>query len=103
MKIDTNLISKLERLAAIRLGDESRKKMSGQLETVVSYFRSIEQVDTAGLRVPGRAVEGPAANEAAAPPRQDRIVTGLAQDQVTNAAPEAKNGFIKVPRIIDRE
>ena len=49
MKIDTQLISRLEQLAAIRLDGPSKAKLSRQLETIVNYFEVIDRVDTSGL------------------------------------------------------
>lgn len=98
MKIDSDLITRLERLAAIRLAGESKATLSQQLETIVNYLKMIDQVDTTGVSSGIEEVE-----TIAAPLREDRIDPGLDHDEVKAAAPNTLNGFFKVPKIIDRE
>jgi aspartyl-tRNA(Asn)/glutamyl-tRNA(Gln) amidotransferase subunit C len=98
MKIDIQLITRLEQLAAIRLTGPLKSKLSCQLETIVNYFEVIDRVDTTGLS----AVAGTEDHLTSAL-RIDRIIPGLDHDEVMGAAPDVFNGFFKVPQIIDSE
>ena len=98
MKIDSELITRLEQLAAIRLAGQSKTRISRQLETIVTYFEVIDRVDTTGL--PAQAGPG---YDIDAPLRDDRVQPGLDHDEVMGSAPEAADGFFRVPKIIDRE
>ena len=98
MKIDTELITRLEQLAAIRLAGPLKSKLSRQLETIVNYFEVIDRVDTAALAA-SAGTEGPPALSL----RIDRPQSGLDHDAVIGMAPELFNNFFKVPKIIDSE
>ncbi len=98
MKIDSDLIARLEQLAAIKLAGQSKARISRQLETIVTYFEMIDRIDTTGL--PAQAVPG---YNIDAPLRDDRVKPGLDHNEVMASAPEAVDGFFRVPKIIDRE
>jgi Asp-tRNA(Asn)/Glu-tRNA(Gln) amidotransferase C subunit len=58
----------------------------------------IQRADTAD-----QSAEAGSGEDAAAALRDDSLEPGLDHDQVMILAPESVEGFIRVPRIIDRE
>ncbi len=97
MKIDLKTIAHLEALARIELTPEERDVLSEQLGRIVEYCEQIQGLDTDDV-APTSAV----VHESGSALREDRVEPGLDRDVVLGEAPNAKDGYFRVPKIIER-
>jgi aspartyl-tRNA(Asn)/glutamyl-tRNA(Gln) amidotransferase subunit C len=97
MKFDRDLIGHLERLARIELSDDEREKLSGQLEAIVEFVEKLQSVDTSGVEAT-RLIDHLDEERT----REDEPVAGLHSEDVMERAPDAADGYFRVPRVIDR-
>ena len=83
MIIDDALLSKLERLSALKIPDEKREEFKGQLNNIVDFVEILNELDLQS-------------GEAA--------ITTLKSDfaeSVLKHAPQSEGGYFVVPKIID--
>jgi aspartyl-tRNA(Asn)/glutamyl-tRNA(Gln) amidotransferase subunit C len=97
MKIDLGMITRLEALAKIELTPEERDVLSGQLDSIIEYVEQIQGLDTDNV-APTSAV----VHESGSALRMDEVEPGLDRDVVLGEAPDAKDGYFRVPKIIER-
>jgi len=90
-KIDVLYVAQLARLA---LTDEEIRTFQGQLEQIVDYVNTIQQVDVAGVEPMAHAVRVHNVF------RQDEERKGLARETVLANAPEHDNEQFLVPKIV---
>lgn len=83
------------RLARLRLADDERIRLQGQLEQILAYVDELKQVEVSALEPMTRAVD--VENVL----RPDVVTPGLAHDVVMANAPAARSGQFLVPRIIE--
>lgn len=88
-------VAYVARLARLRLAEDERARLQGQLEQILAYVDELKQVDVAGLAPMTQAVE--AENVL----RADTVTPGLPHDAVMENAPEQRLGQFVVPRIIE--
>ncbi len=81
----------LQRLARLRLSAEEAARLRPQLEAILGYVRRLEALD---------AESAEAGEEAAAPLRPDEPRPGLSPGEALAAAPDASEGFFRVPRVL---
>ncbi len=98
MKLNKNLVERLEILARIELSSDSIHKITSQLETIVSYVDQLAEVDTTGVQPADRIPPG-----VRGPLRKDDVRPGISQQDALAQAPDAAEDFFRVPRVIDRE
>ena len=96
-KIDRQLITQLEKLAKVEVPPESAGKITSQLERIIAYVEKLKQVDTSAVE-PTRLMK----TEKQAL-RKDVVTPGLSRGDALETAPDAKDGFFRVPLIIDKE
>ncbi len=97
MKIDLKMIAHLEELAKIELTPEEREVLSEQLDRIVEYCEQLQGLDTDAV-APTSAV----IHESGSALREDQVEPGLDRDVVLGEAPDAKDGYFRVPKIIER-
>jgi aspartyl-tRNA(Asn)/glutamyl-tRNA(Gln) amidotransferase subunit C len=97
MKIDLKTIAHLEELARIALTPEEREVLSGQLDRIVEYCEQLQALDTDDV-TPTSAV----VHESESALREDKVEPGLDRDVVLGEAPDARDGYFRVPKIIER-
>ncbi|MDZ7859734.1 MAG: Asp-tRNA(Asn)/Glu-tRNA(Gln) amidotransferase subunit GatC [Candidatus Krumholzibacteriota bacterium] len=90
-------IKHIEKLARIRLGDEDREKLKGQLSDIIEFVRVLQKIDTSGFETVEHIArfkpilrEGGAGGE-------------LEREKVLEQAPDRENGFFKVPPVINKK
>jgi len=94
MAIDETVVRHLERLAALRLGDDERRRLADRLARVVAYVEQLRGFDTSGLAPGVTAVDG------AAPPRPDEPLPSLSMIEATALSPAAERGLFVVPPVL---
>jgi len=94
MPISKEQVAHIARLARLTLTPEDLDRYTQELTQIVAYFDRLAAVDTGGveIRSGGRAA-GPVF-------REDKIYPSLSVDDVLRNAPEKKDTFLIVPRVI---
>ncbi len=87
----------LQRLARLRLDDAEAAVLQGHLERILDYVRRLEGLDLEGVP--------PMVHSAARslPLRADEAAPGLPRGEALAAAPDVRDGLVRVPRVLKRE
>ena len=94
MKIDKQLILKLEDLAQLKLTPEERQQMQVDLEQILDMCGQLMEVDTQGVE----PLIYPGAQRQQS--REDRVGAMLSQEEALRNAPARKGPYFKVPKVI---
>ena len=110
MAIDETVVRHLERLAALRLGEEERRRLADRLARVVAYVEQLRELDTtdvaAGAQAmpltgaPAPAVPGSPAFDGAMPRRPDDPLPSLPVTEATALSAAAERGLFVVPPVL---
>ena len=92
--IDDATVEHIARLARIHLSPEELPRFGAQLQSILSFFRTLQEVDTTGVEPLVHAVE--AVNVLAG----DEPKTSLSREQALRGAPDQDGRFFCVPRIL---
>ena len=85
----------LKTLARLELSDEETEQFKGDLNSLLTYFDSLSELDTEGVEELARPLE--LSNVF----REDAVKQGLGQETDERLAVESQNGFFKVPRTVE--
>ena len=88
-------MAQLATQARLRLSDEKLEVLSGQLSDILRMVAQLQAVDTEGVEP---TTHGLAAVNVL---REDEPRPSLARQDVLAGAPEAQDGYFKVPRILE--
>lgn len=97
MTLTDKEIKHLEKLARIRLSDEAREKLKGQLSDIIRFVQKLQRTDTENI---GIDVDIENAEQYL---REGEGGGELDRDRVLKEAPEAQAGYFKVPPVIDAD
>ena len=87
-------IAKVAKLARLSLTDEQLETYGGQLDQILGHAERIQAMPTEG--VPPTAHPFPMTNSF----RPDEVRPSLDRDEVLAQAPDAVDGYFRVPRIL---
>ena len=87
-------LRRLERLAAIELGPEEHARMRADLARILEYVRALQQLDVSNVPPTFHGID------ARPPLRPDEVRESLAPEDVLGNAPDARDGFYRVPRFV---
>jgi aspartyl-tRNA(Asn)/glutamyl-tRNA(Gln) amidotransferase subunit C len=88
-------VLKLAKLARLRLSEDEVAKYTEELGEILNYVEQLSEVDTSNLK-PTNQVTGLHSVY-----RKDEVVDYQAKpEELLSAAPESKDGYIKVKRMI---
>jgi len=94
--IDNNLLEKLEKLSMLKIEEEKREELAGQLSEILAYVENLAELDTQDLEPSFSTLDG------GTPLREDRPQTDPQVVQHIFAhAPNAQDDFFIVPKIIE--
>lgn len=101
--IDDAALAHLERLARLVIEPEERESLRHDLVELLGFVDTLLRADVTGIEEYGR---GPDLNAAGADvarggEREDTVTPSLPTDVALELAPEAVDGFIKVPRTVE--
>jgi len=96
MQIDTALISRLEKLARLRLDDAERAKLTGDLQRILDMVDELRELDTNGVE-PLVYLN----DEQNTVLREDEIANQLTQEEALKNAPKHDGQFFRVPKVIE--
>jgi len=92
--IDKDIVEKILTLSRLYLKDEEKDEIIPQLEEILTYFKSIEELDTTNVEPMFH------------PPiqklffREDNIEKYFDREVLEKISPIFENGFVKVPKIV---
>ena len=96
MKIDNDLLSKLEKLSHLYISDEKRDEVVSQLSDILAYVENLSELDTSSLDSYFSTLDG------GTPLREDTPMSSKEISQkILKNAPQAEDNFFIVPAIIE--
>ncbi|MBI3909547.1 MAG: Asp-tRNA(Asn)/Glu-tRNA(Gln) amidotransferase subunit GatC [Armatimonadetes bacterium] len=82
-------------LARLRLSEAEKQRLTGDLNTILAHFERLQQLDTTGVEGTSHAV--PMSNRY----RDDEPRPSLPREEFLREAPDARDAFFVVPRIVE--
>jgi aspartyl-tRNA(Asn)/glutamyl-tRNA(Gln) amidotransferase subunit C len=92
-RVSEATVEHVARLARLSLTVEEKRLFTRQLEEILEWAESLQSLDTRGIPPMSHPREGEAL-------REDEPRAGLDRETAFAAAPEAKDGLFRVPRVI---
>ena len=92
-RVSALTVDHVARLARLSLTEEERLLFARQLEEILAWAESLQELDTSG--VPPFAAGTP--DDVL---REDESRDGLAREGVLGASPDSRDGLFRVPRVI---
>lgn len=93
--IDKDTARKVAHLARIRVEEENLPKLAEQLSGILSFMEQLNEVDVEGIE-PMTSVTPMRLKR-----RVDVVTDGDQQDAVLKNAPDAREGFFAVPKVVE--
>ena len=93
-RISRNEVSKVAKLAKLKLNEEQIDNHATQIEKILDYINQLEKIDTTNVPCTTRAIE--VINNF----RSDEREKYENREEILNLAPSRENDFFKVPKII---
>ena len=96
MQVDDALLTKLEKLSFLKVSDDKREEMIGQLSEIVTFVDNLSELNTDGVD------DNFAMSDSATFVREDKpSCDTVVNDAILNNAPQSADHFFIVPKIID--
>ncbi|MFA5539481.1 MAG: Asp-tRNA(Asn)/Glu-tRNA(Gln) amidotransferase subunit GatC [Gemmobacter sp.] len=95
MAIDTETARMVARLARIRVEEDALPALAGELSGILDFMEQLNEVDVEGVEpmvsvTPMRLAR-----------REDVVTDGDIQDSILKNAPDAREGFFAVPKVVE--
>ena len=95
MSIDKDTARKVAHLARIAVKDEDLPKLAGELSAVLAFMEQLNEVDVSGIEPMTSVTPMRLAR------RADQVTDGNIQDRILKNAPDAREGFFAVPKVVE--
>ena len=95
MSIDTETARRVAHLARIAVKDEDLPALARELSGILTFMEQLNEVDVEGVE-PMTSVTPMRLKR-----RQDGVTDGGIQAQVLSNAPDAREGFFAVPKVVE--
>ncbi|MFM2394831.1 MAG: hypothetical protein RLZZ546_2813 [Bacteroidota bacterium] len=95
MKVDKELILKLENLAKLKLSDDERDELKSELEKIIDMFSQIAEVNTEGIEPLIHM------SDAVNVLRNDEVGKHLSVNDLKQIAPLVLQDMVAVPKVIE--
>ena len=95
MSIDTAIAAKVAKLARIRVEEDALPALAEEFNTILGFIEQLNEVDVEGVE-PMTSVTPQRLKR-----RADVVNDGDQQDKVLKNAPEAREGFFAVPKVVE--
>lgn len=95
MQIDAVLISRLEKLSRLQLGDAEREKLTGDLQRILDMVDTLRTLDTENVKPLVYL------NDAVNVLRADEVGAQLTTAEALQNAPEQNGQFFMVPKMME--
>ena len=96
MKIDNDLLTKLEKLSHLNIADEKREEVVSQLSDILAYVENLSELDTSDLDSYFSTLDG------GTPLKEDEPISSIEINKsILENAPKSQENFFIVPAIIE--
>ncbi len=95
MSIDTETAARVARLARIRVDEEALPALAQEFNPILGFIEQLGEVDVEGVE-PMTSVTPMRLKR-----RNDEVSAGGMQDKVLSNAPDAREGFFAVPKVVE--
>ncbi|MCP3970344.1 MAG: Asp-tRNA(Asn)/Glu-tRNA(Gln) amidotransferase subunit GatC [Rhodobacteraceae bacterium] len=95
MSIDLKTAAHVAKLARIKVEDEALPALAQEFNTILGFIEQLNEVDVEGVE-PMVSVTPMRLKR-----RQDVVADGDYQDRILSNAPDAREGFFAVPKVVE--
>lgn len=95
MSIDESTAARVAKLARIKVEDDALPALAQEFNAILGFIEQLEEVDVEGVE-PMISV-----TPMALPQREDVVTDGGHQARVLANAPDAREGFFSVPKVVE--
>ena len=95
MSIDVETARRVAKLARIRVEEDDLPALAGEFNTILGFIEQLNEVDVDGVE-PMTSVTPMRLKR-----REDVITDGGIQQQILKNAPDAREGFFAVPKVVE--
>ena len=95
MSIDTETAARVAKLARIRVEEEDLPALAQEFSNILGFIEQLNEVDVEGVE-PMFSVTPMRLKR-----RKDGVTDGGKQDKVLSNAPDAREGFFAVPKVVE--
>ena len=95
MSIDADTAARVAKLARIRVEDEALPALAQEFNTILGFIEQLNEVDVDGIE-PMTSVTPQRLKR-----REDVVTDGDRQAQILANAPDAREGFFAVPKVVE--
>lgn len=95
MSIDTATAAKVAKLARIKVDDDALPALASEFNAILGFIEQLEEVNVDGVD-PMVSV-----TPMALPRREDVVTDGSQQARILANAPDAREGFFSVPKVVE--
>lgn len=93
--IDIETARRVAKLARIRVADDSLPQLAEKLSGILDFMEQLNEVNVEGVE-PMTSVTPMRLKR-----RQDGVTDGNMQDKILKNAPDAREGFFAVPKVVE--
>jgi aspartyl-tRNA(Asn)/glutamyl-tRNA(Gln) amidotransferase subunit C len=95
MSIDKDTAARVAKLARIRVEEDALPALAQEFNTILGFIEQLNEVDVSGVE-PMTSVTPMRLKR-----RQDVVTDGNQQDRILANAPDAREGFFAVPKVVE--
>ncbi|MFT6451020.1 MAG: Asp-tRNA(Asn)/Glu-tRNA(Gln) amidotransferase subunit GatC [Paracoccaceae bacterium] len=95
MSIDTETARRVAKLARIRVPEEALPALADEFNAILGFIEQLSEVDVEGVE-PMTSVTPQRLKR-----REDIVTDGGYQDKILANAPDAREGFFAVPKVVE--
>ena len=95
MSIDTDTVRRVAKLARIAVEEDQLPKLADELTGILNFMEQLNEVDVDGVE-PMTSVTPQRLKR-----REDVVTDGSQQEAVLKNAPDAREGFFAVPKVVE--
>jgi len=95
LKLDTNTINKIAKLARIKLSDDEAKDLLKDMNSILDWVEQLNEVNTDSIE--------PLANISSStlPQRKDESKDINSSDEILQNSPDKLEGYFAVPKVVE--
>ena len=95
MSIDTDTARRVAKLARIKVEEDALPALAQEFNAILGFIEQLEEVDVDGIE-PMTSVTPQRLKR-----REDAVTDGNQQEAVLKNAPDAREGFFAVPKVVE--
>ncbi len=95
MSVDTETVRRVAKLARIAVAEDELAPLAGELNSILGWVEQLSEVDVSSVE-PMTSVTPMALKQ-----REDVVTDGDRQDAILQNAPDTREGFFAVPKVVE--